>query len=355
MVTPTSVRGGLGRGALYPRIEPGSECTIPEPVCRTLPKVNPDYPTIYEHNAAWVRRFFPFPSRIASLRMLEYRYPLWDCLLYPTGLAGRVLHMSCVTSLMFTVDDLAAARSALFDDINADWIANHAFGSAFADIWSTLKRNMPESVYRRYRKGWQDCFVGFVSENDFRARHEVPDLSTYLDIRRLSIGMAPYLAGAEYVHDFDIAELIKNDQDLFDAGRSVFDHVILANDLLSFSWEYFSGDYFNSVCSLIYAHGHNLQDAVDITGEMIRMADSELAHRCELLRRRYILFPQVQIYLDTLNSICAGNLRWALETPRYIGHGRGWNGLRSGRIRLQPDRMTLESVSSDTPLCRSAP
>lgn len=48
---------------------------LPEVACSTPPRVNPDYPTIYERNAAWVRRFLPFPSAEALERMLENRYP----------------------------------------------------------------------------------------------------------------------------------------------------------------------------------------------------------------------------------------------------------------------------------------
>ncbi|ATL69182.1 terpene synthase [Nocardia terpenica] len=314
-------------------------------MCRTLAKVNPDYPTIYEHNAAWVRRFLPLPDATAVSRKLEQRIPLWESMLFPTGIAGRVFHTSCVSSLMFDVDDLALLRRALFEDVAADWIAadwvaDHPYGPAFVNIWSTLKRSMPEGVYSRYRQGWQDLFIGWLMEYEFRDRGEIPDVDTYQAIRQLSIGMRSFPPGAEYVHDFDLTELLRKDPDLADVGEVAVYHTALVNDLLSFRKEYFQGEYCNIIISLMQA-GHDLQEAVDITGEKIREADTDLARLCDILRLRYTWLPQVQIYLDTINSICAGNLRWSYETTRYHGRGYGWNGLRSGNFTMDPDRTII--------------
>ncbi|KZM72627.1 terpene synthase [Nocardia terpenica] len=311
-------------------------------MCRTPARVNPDYPTIYEQNAAWVRRFLPFTDAAAMSRFFEQRYAYFESLIYPTGLPGRVVHSSCMTSLMFEVDDLAMLRHAAFDGIAADWVADHPYGPAFADIWATLRDDMPEQVFRRYQQGWQDCFRGILAEHDYIDRGILPDFDTYLDIRRLSFGFRPLLAAGEYVHGLDLSPLIHTDPDLERAQRATLMHALLVNDLLSFRKEYTQGDLFNIVAVLIHTHDQQVQTALNITGELIRRADAELADACATLRRRYLPLPHLQLYLTTLNSLCAGNLRWSLETPRYHGSGYGWNGLRGGTIALDPDRTVLE-------------
>ncbi|ATL69225.1 terpene synthase [Nocardia terpenica] len=305
-------------------------------------KLNPDYPTIYEHNADWVRRFLPFSDEQSISRILEARYPLSEALQFPKGLPGRIVHTSCVLSLMFQVEDLALLQRALFDDIAADWVAGHRYGPAFASAFGTLQRFMPVDVYRRYRKEWQNWFSSAQEENVLRDRGEIPDLDTCLEIRRLSIGMRPGLVGAEYVHDIDLTRLLKRDPSLVRAGHTAIEHIMLVNDLFSFRKEYFQGEYINVMASLLFTHQYSLQNAVDFVCRRIRDADEALANLCDELRLRYAWYPQVQTYLDTLGSICAGNLRWSLETTRYNGSGYGWSGLRNGRMTLHSDRTTIE-------------
>jgi hypothetical protein len=50
--------------------------------------------------------------------------------------------------------------------------------------------------------------------------------------------------------------------------------------------------------------------------------------------------------IDAVNAFCAGNLRWSLETTRYIGHGNAWNGLRSGNVTMDAQRTTIGSVET---------
>lgn len=320
---------------------------IPEPVCRTPARINPAYPTIYEDNAAWARRFLPFSGSAAMSSFFERRYALFEALIYPAGLPGRVAQSSCMTSLMFEMDDLAFLRYTAFGEIAADWAADHPYGPAFVDIWTILRNSMPEQVFRRYRQGWQDCFRGILAEHDYIDRGTLPDFDTYLDIRYLSFGFRPLLACGEYVHGLDLSALIGTDPDLERAERAAILHALLVNDLLSFRKEYTRGDLFNVIAVLIHTHNQRLQAAVDLTGDLIRIADAELADACATLRRRYPVMPHLQLYLHMLNSMCAGNLRWSLETPRYHGSGFGWNGLRGGTVALDPDRTILEPTAAN--------
>ncbi|ATL69228.1 terpene synthase [Nocardia terpenica] len=315
-------------------------------MCRTLAKVNPDYPTIYEHNAAWVRRFLPFPDATAMSLMLENRYPLWESLVYPSGLAGRVFHSSCITSLMFEVDDVAFLQGALFEGISEDWYADHPYGPAFTDIYGVLKQKMPAAVYRRYRQDWRDWFTATLEENKYRQRDEIPCIRTFLPLRRVSVGLRPYIVCIEYVLGLDLTELLALDRELRRAKLVAVEHAMLVNDLFSFRWESFHGDYSSIVAVLVFADGHTLQEAVDITCGRIREADIELGRLSDILRLRYAEQPLMQIYIDAINAFCAGNLRWSLETSRYNGHAQGWNGLRSGILTLYPDRTVIEPNES---------
>jgi len=315
---------------------------------------------IYEDNAAWVRKFLPFDGTAAMLRMLKCCYPMWDSLIFPSGIAERVLHGSCVTSLMFEVDDMAVLEHALFEDIAGTRISGNPYGPiadifediagtrisgnpygpAFADIFGTLKRAMPEGVWRRYRASWQDWFAHVLRENKLRKALVIPDVDTYLDIRRLSVGLQPSIITAEYVLDQDLTEALAADPELARLGGVAVEHAMFVNDLFSFREECFKGDNFNIVASLLHTEGHTLQRAIEIICDKVREADEALVNLSNALRRRYTA-PSMRAYIDILNTFCAGNLRWSMETTRYNGHDSAWNGLRSGVVTLHQNQTSI--------------
>lgn len=319
---------------------PGASYRLPEVVCSTAPKIHPDYPVIYEKNATWMREFVPFSNHEAFLRVLAQRHAMWDSLIFPHGIAERVLHGSKLTSLMFVVDDMALLEHALFDEPAGEWVAEHPHGPALVDAFGTLKRTMPVRVYERFIQCWRDWYDCSQREQSYRKGRRSVDLKTYLDIRRITIGMLPYLVTIEYVLDEDLSDLKAVDPELRLAGETAVEHVMFVNDLFSFRKEQVSGDFWHAVGVLQQSEGYTLQQAVDWVCDEIRKVDHSLTTLTDTLRTRYPA-RSVHAYLDTLHAFCAGNLRWSLETTRYIGHGHVWNGLRSGTVTLHADRTSI--------------
>ncbi|MEG8184178.1 hypothetical protein GZH49_37560 [Nocardia terpenica] len=246
---------------------------------------------------------------------------------------------------MFEVDDVAILRRALFDDINEDWFAEHPYGPAFKSSFGACERHMPPRVYSRYRQEWQNWFPSLTEENWYRDRGLVPDIDTYLPLRRISVALLPSIVCLEYVLGLDLTDIVSADPTLEEARLVAVDHAMLVNDLCSFRGEYFRNDHFNTVSVLMHAHGCSLQEAINENCEMIRFANAKLVDLCGELRMRYALYADMLEYISALMRYCAGNLRWSLETPRYNGRGFGWNGLRSGIATLIPDATIIEEES----------
>ncbi|WP_138968213.1 terpene synthase family protein [Streptomyces sp. YIM 121038] len=284
--------------------------------------------------------FLPFPNAEAKRWMLECRYPMWDSLVFPRGLAQRVAHSSQMTSLMFEVDDIAILQQALFRNVADAWGADHPYGAAFADVLAKFERNMPERLYKRYLQTWQDWSDAVLRENGYRRSRELPDFDTYLDLRRVSVGLLPYIVTAEYVLDLDLTDLLAADPDLARAGDLAVEHGMFVNDLFSCRAECLKGDYFNAVGVLLHNSVPTLQHAVDLICDRIQQADQDRAALGERLHHRYPT-PAMHTYLDTLDDFCAGNLRWSLETTRYNGTGNAWNGLRTGSVTFHHDRTAI--------------
>lgn len=320
---------------------PGASFRLPEVACGTPPAINRDYPLIYERNVAWQHRFLPMDAE-ARQRALEARYPMWDAMICPDGDADRVVHISCVTALMFEVDDLALVQQALFEDVAGDWVADHPYGPAFADVFGALEREMPPAQFARYRRSWQDWLAAVGDENRLRKARTTPDRETYLRIRRVSVGLLPYAISAEYVLGLDLTEQLAADPELGRVAVTAVEHVMYVNDLYSFRHESFRGDYFSLVPLLRHAEGLNLQQAVDEVCRLIRATDDTFTRMCARLRVRYP-DPAIHAWLGGLETMCSGNLRWSMETSRYNGRGHTWNGRRSGRVTLHADHTVIEA------------
>lgn len=313
---------------------PGVSFRLGEVACSTRPRIHPEFPTIYEQNAAWTAEFLPAPTEQTRRRMLEMCYPAWDTMVFPDGIADRVFHTSRVTPLMFEVDDLSLLQSGTFDHIAEDWAASgHPYGRAFADVFTTFERHMAPRVFQRYRNAWRDWYPATKQEVQYRKNRQVPDLDTYLAIRNYTIGMRPYIVSVEYVLDHDLTDVLAADPDFGEAVDATVHHVLLVNDLFSLRTEAFGGEWFNTVLVIYHHNGGHLQDAVDQTRDLIADADRTLTRLTDQLRDRY---PDTAIhaYLDTLHSLCSGNLCWYHASTRYHGTGNAWNGLRTGTVTL---------------------
>ena len=332
---------------LRPLLATGTRYILPPLRCSGPEKVHPDYPEIYERNAAWVREYIPRSgSRKTVEYLMESRIPFFDCLVYPFCIADRVFQSSCVASLMVSIDDLSDLRRIDFDDISNGGSSDR-YGRAFSVAFGVLRAHMTDTVYERYVQSWKDVFASGAKEHSLRARNEIPDIDTYLRIRSVTAGAGPYITGAEYALDIDLTDLFGEDPAFRAVQNLVAENFVLVNDLFSFRKELFKGDPINIVASLMSVHGHDLQGAVEFVCDRITSTDRALNQGCRELRSLYAGHPrgaQVDAYLVTLQTICSGNFRWSLETTRYHGCGYVWNGLRSGIVTLNPNIDRIASL-----------
>ncbi|BAV75157.1 hypothetical protein PCAU_2948 [Pseudomonas chlororaphis subsp. aurantiaca] len=314
---------------------------IPEMYCSVPPRINPDYPIIDERNASWVREFLPFTDEAAQLRFLRLHTPMWDSMIFPIGSADRLVHTSCVTSLITAIDDMPLGRHAMFHDGEVALLEGHPFARAAQDIFGKLRQHMRAPVYRRYCQELQAWFESVEEEARLVAAGKVLPLDEFLELRHPNTGLLPSFPVAEFLYDLDLTELLAQDRELQLAIRVTNEHVGLVNDILSHRKEHAIGVTLNAMESLRIVHGHSAQEAADILCQRIREADRARVELCEVLRHRYANRPdadRIGMYLDGLGRICAGNLRWLLESDRYVdSRGNGWDWTRSRLIVLDPE------------------
>ncbi len=314
---------------------------IPELACSDPPRIHPDYPAIDERCAAWVRAFLPSADEAARQRLLEYRVPMWTCMIFPEGTADRVFVASCVSVLIMFIDDLPLVRQAFADGDGLSLLAGHPAAAAFADVLRRLKPEMPVPLYRRYRDEWLRWFESVSHEGDLQSRGQVLTFEPFLELRSINSAMLPCIVYAEHLYDLDLGDLIAADPELRLAIQATNEYVLVSNDIYSYRKEHAAGVTLNAMASLRWAHGLTAQDAVHFLASRLKALDDRRSRLCETLRHRHAGRPDAdrfERYLASFGAMCAGQLRWHLEQPRYSGgEGHGWNWTRERHVVLDSD------------------
>ncbi|MFF1411212.1 terpene synthase family protein [Streptomyces sp. NPDC058289] len=308
--------------------------------CRARARIHSEYPAIYERNAAWVRRHIP-----ESRRQFSDRFPMFDALSYLDAIADRVYQSSCITSLTFACDDLALVEHALFGDLGRD--DGHGWVAAFTSAFGTVEAQMPPKLWKQFHSAWRDWYTATCEENALRRARQIPDLDTYLPLRRRSVALDGYLLYLEYALGLTtLTDLRETDPDLDAVRRHAVDHCMLTNDLYSFRKEASGGEHANAVSILIAQdRTGSLQTAMDTLTAMIAHAGQALGEASDALQERYAGCTEVQRYVNGLWDFVAANLFWSLDSPRYSGAGSAWNGLRAAQMVMAQGRtVTIESA-----------
>lgn len=303
---------------------PGTRIRLRSVQCRSEPRIHPDFPVIMQRNGDWVRRYLPGNDRV-----FRHNYPLFDAVSYPDGITERVYQSSRITTLMFEADDLAEIGGQLEQE-KPD-AGDSAFGSAF----TSLRRQMRPDLYGQFIAAWRDWHAAVGELRGYHEARLLPDLHTYLPLRRRDVALGAYTLYIEYALGLDeITSLRNTDPELDSVRWHAVDHCMLTNDLYSFRNEALKGLYVNAV-AVLRARGAGLQQAFDTVQDAITQAERDMGIASEHLSNRYHDHPEVRRYLRALWDFIAGNLFWSRVAYRYNGPA-GWNGLREGTLVMQP-------------------
>jgi hypothetical protein len=99
-----------------------------------------------------------------------------------------------------------------------------------------------------------------------RKRGLVPDLESYISLRRDTSGCKPCWALIEYANNLDIPDEVMESPSLLALGEAANDLVTWSNDIFSYNVEQARGDTHNMICVVMREQGLSLQEAVDFVG-----------------------------------------------------------------------------------------
>ncbi|THU75845.1 terpenoid synthase, partial [Dendrothele bispora CBS 962.96] len=167
----------------------------------------------------------------------------------------------------------------------------------------------------------------------------IPDLESYIALRRDTSGCKSTFALIEYANNLNIPDEVMEHPMIRSLDEACNDLVAWSNDLFSFNKEQAIGDTHNMIVVIMNGQGYDLQTAVDTVGELCRQSIDRFVQDWKNLPSwGPEIDRQVQIYTQGLADWIVGSLYWSYESERYFGK-QGSEVTKSRVVNLLPPKV----------------
>ncbi|KAJ7137913.1 terpenoid synthase [Mycena epipterygia] len=198
------------------------------------------------------------------------------------------------------------------DELNAGKLAR--------DFWARCIPGAGPGTQARFKETLQMFFEAVHVQAEMRDTGIIPDLESYIALRRDTSGCKPCWALIEYGLDIDLPQFVVDDPVVMALNQSTNDLVTWSNDIFSYNVEQSRGDTHNMIIILTKYHGHTLQTAVDYVGELCRLTiDTFQRDRASIPSWGPEIDAMVERYVQGLEAWIVGSLHWSFMTQRYFG------------------------------------
>jgi hypothetical protein len=183
----------------------------------------------------------------------------------------------------------------------------------------------------------------------------IPDLESYIALRRDTSGCKPCWALIEYANNLNIPDEVMEHPVIRSLGEAANDLVTWSNvrtvfvvcplefhiqpqDIFSYNVEQSKGDTHNMIPVVMNEQGLDLQSAVDFVGDLCKQSiDRFNDDRMHLPSWGAKIDKDIGVYVNGLASWIVGSLHWSFESERYFGKN-GKDVKASRVVNLLPRR-----------------
>ncbi|PFH50636.1 hypothetical protein AMATHDRAFT_3814 [Amanita thiersii Skay4041] len=203
------------------------------------------------------------------------------------------------------------------------------------------KRTIPTAslgTQQRFLETFEFFFQSVTQQAMDRAAGNIPDLESYISLRRDTSGCKPCWALIEFANNLHIPDEVMEHPTIRSLGEAANDLVTWSNDIFSYNVEQSKGDTHNMIPVVMNEHGLDLQSAVDFVGAMCKQSiDRFKQERANLPSWGPEIDREVSIYVDGLADWIVGSLHWSFESERYFGK-KGREIKKTRVVELLPRR-----------------
>ncbi|KZT30219.1 terpenoid synthase [Neolentinus lepideus HHB14362 ss-1] len=154
-----------------------------------------------------------------------------------------------------------------------------------------------------------------------RQHNAVPDLESYIELRRYSSGLEMAFDLIEYAEGLKLPEYVFDDPIMQELRQNAIDIVSWSTDIFSYSVDQGRGDQHNLVSILMEERHLALQGAVNYAGNLVKEYIETFVDNERMLPSwgDARIDEDVRVYVHGLRDWIVGSIHWAFETDRYFG------------------------------------
>ncbi|KAH9478347.1 Sesquiterpene synthase Agr1 [Psilocybe cubensis] len=250
---------------------------------------------------------------------------------YPDAGYGQLRVVNDFLTYLFHLDNLSddmdnrGTRTTADEVLNSlyhphTWRSSARVGKMTRDYYKRLIRTASPGAQQRFIETFDFFFQSVTQQALDRAAGVIPDLESYIALRRDTSGCKPCWALIEYASNLDIPDEVMEHPTILALGEAANDLVTWSNDIFSYNVEQSKGDTHNMIPVVMNQEGIDLQEAVDFVGNMCKQSiDRFNEERRALPSWGPEIDRDVAIYVDGLANWIVGSLHWSFESERYFG------------------------------------
>ncbi|KJA23141.1 hypothetical protein HYPSUDRAFT_138166 [Hypholoma sublateritium FD-334 SS-4] len=218
------------------------------------------------------------------------------------------------------------------------WNSSARVGKMTRDYYKRLICTASPGTQQRFIETFDFFFQSVTQQASDRAAGVIPDLESYIALRRDTSGCKPCWALIEYAYNLDIPDEVMEHPVIRNLGEAANDLVTWSNDIFSYNVEQSKGDTHNMICVVMNEEGLDLQSAVDFVGDMCKQSiDRFNEERSRLPSWGPEIDRDVSVYVNGLADWIVGSLHWSFDSERYFG--KSGRKVKSSRVvELLPQR-----------------
>jgi 5-epi-alpha-selinene synthase len=310
-----------------------NEFILPELYCPFPSQINKSADVLEEYSMEWLRRFNLLPNESIYQRFRKSKFFLLAAGAYPNCQLEELKIGNDWLSWVFIWDDqcdlselkkqpelLKSHHKRFLEILNGSEPTNKDILHCYA-LRDLRQRTLEISSLQSFHHlvcCFEDYFHGCVQEAICRVQGIVPDLDTYLKIRRSSVGVNLFITVSELCNQLMIPDFLRKHDIVIKLKLMTVNIITWCNDIYSLSREKANFDVHNLILVLHHHQDMSIEQALQMTANM---HDQDIRTMMSL-EKSFPLFgsevdAELAKYISIMHAWIRGNLDWSSSSARY--------------------------------------
>jgi 5-epi-alpha-selinene synthase len=307
--------------------------SFPELYCPFPSKVNKYADVLEDYAIEWVSSFNLLANESSVERFRKSKFFLLTSGAYPYSDLEELKIGNDLLSWLFIWDDQCdlsdlGKQPEVLNNVHnkfLDILKGAETTSQDMPIFHALK-NLRQRMLQKSTEEWfcyfyeefEDYLHGCVLESENRKLEIIPDIDTYIKIRRSSLGLEQNLTMSELCNQFMLSKVLREHNIIKELKYMAIDILAWCNDIFSVSREIASGDIHNLVFLLHHHKEISLDEAMKSAAQMHDQKVREMMNlEASLPSFGKKLDAELSKYISGLHTWISSNVEWYAYSGRY--------------------------------------